>query len=217
MLDNFEKATEDLEKELSEGADNRKTRQSSGSIWEDGKSEPWHRELLNLFVKNQMRVSLALPMLALVFAGTSLLWTGWSMVLGWLALVFGAQGIQLYICKSYQKTDGKDRRISDWVGVLAASEFLYAACWSLAIYVLWQPGNVAQHTITVAVLMTVVAVRIMIANSYMPIIIAGTGLISFNIIIRCTLEAEPYYIGLGAVAFVAEIFFIQLSRRLQQT
>lgn len=217
MSKNAESATDDLEKELQAVPSPSQTTDSDSSIWEDGEEGPWQRELLTLFVKNQMRVSLALPVLALVFFATNLLWIEWPQALGWLALVLGAQGIQLLICKSYQNPDAQKRPISDWIGALAASEFLFAACWSMPLYLLWETGNVAQHTITVATLMSVVAVRIMIANSYMPIIIAGTGLITFNIVIRCTMEADPYYIGLGATAFLAEVFFIQLSKRLQKT
>ncbi len=217
MLDKIQKATDDLEKELSDVACAKTSSHSGGSIWEDEKAEPWQRELLTLFVKNQMRVSLALPLLALVFFATNLLWVDWAISIGWLSLILGAQGVQLFICKSYQKSNDSNVTVSDWIGALAASEFLYAACWSLPLFVFWETGNIAQHTITVATLMTVVAVRIMIANSYMPIIIAGTGLITFSIVIRCTMEANPYYLGLGATAFLAEIFFIQISRRLQKT
>ncbi|MCF6302431.1 MAG: HAMP domain-containing histidine kinase [Devosiaceae bacterium] len=217
MLENTEKATDNLEKELHETPAGTPRQNSSISMWEDGKDNRAQRELLTLFVKNQMRVSLALPLLAVVFFATNLLWISWPVALGWLALIFGAQGVQLFICHSYQKSDPGQRPISDWIGALAASEFLYAVCWSLPLYLFWEPGNLAQHTITIATLMTVIAVRIMIANSYMPIIIAGTGLITFNIVIRCTMEADAYYTGLGATVFLAEIFFIQLSKRLQKT
>ncbi len=217
MLVNTEKATDDLEKELLETPAISKPVKSDTSIWEDNDGGPWQRELLTLFVKNQKRVSLALPLLAIVFFATNLLWVSWPVAVGWLGLIFAAQGVQLLVCNSYENPKSGKKSISDWIGALAASEFLYAACWSLPLFLFWEPDNLAQHTIIIATLMTVVAVRIMIANSYMPIIIAGTGLITFNIIIRCTMEAEPYYIGLGATVFLAEVFFIQLSQRLQKT
>lgn len=221
MFKIMENATDHLEKELADRPVKPKSDQPTISKWEDGDEGPWRRELLTLFVKNQIRVSLALPMLAILFFATNLLWINWTTPLIWLALILAAQGIQLLICKSYQKsfqnTGAPERSISDWIGALAASEFLFAACWSIPLFVFWQEGNLAQHTITVATLMTIIAVRIMIANSYMPIIIAGTGLITFNIIIRCIMEADPYYVALGATSFLAEVFFIQLSRRLQKT
>ena len=55
----------------------------------------------------------------------------------------------------------------------------------------------------------------MIAGNFMPVIIAGTGFMTFNIAIRCIIEADPLYIALGAMAIALEIFFIQISARLQ--
>lgn len=217
MFDKTEKATDDLEKELHLATPGAQKHGATHFLWEGDARQPWQRELLTLFVKNQIQVSLALPLLAIVFFATSLLWTGWVVALIWLALNFAAQGLQLLVCRSYQNSDKSSRSVSDWVGILATSEFLYAACWSLPLFLFWEPGNVAQHTITVATLMAVVAVRIIIANSYLPIIIAGTAFITFNIVVRCAMEADPYYTGLGATAFLVEIFFIQLSRRLQKT
>jgi len=221
MLDKAEKATDDLEKELHDLSQAENQSPPPPANTKNDHVSSWQRELLTLFVKNQIQASLALPLLALVFFATSLLWVDWTLALGWLALIFAAQGVQLFICKSYQKAsqkpDARGYTINDWIGALIASEFLYAVCWTLPLYVSWETGNTAQHTITVATLMTVVAVRIIIANSYIPVIIAGTGIITLNIILRCIIEADSYYIGLGAMTFLAEVFFIQLSRHLQST
>ncbi len=221
MLENAQKATDDLEKELHgehpAAHPVSKNQDARHSIWENGHEGSHERELLTHFVTNQMRVSLALPMLAVVFFATNLLWISWPVALGWLAMVLAAQGVQLFICKSFKNSAPAKQQVSDWIGALAASEFLLATSWAVPLYLFWEPGNLAQHTLTIATLMTVVAVRIMIANSYMPIIIAGTGLITFSIVIRCTMEAEPFYIGLGATVFLAEVFFILLAKRLQTT
>ena len=231
MLDGTEKATDDLEKELHDVADTENPVLKAGSIHDavdEVQEALWQRELLSLFVKNQIQASLALPLLALVFFATSLLWTNWALALGWLSLIFAAQGVQLFVCKMYQRSEQipdnstpdappHTYSVKDWIGMLVASEFLYAICWSVPLFVFWDVGNVAQHTITIATLMAVVAVRIIIASSYIPIIIAGTGLVTLNITIRCIVEAEPYYIGLGAMALLVEVFFIQLSRYLQKT
>jgi hypothetical protein len=60
-------------------------------------------------------------------------------------------------------------------------------------------------------------VRILIAGNFMPVVIAGTGFITINIVIRCIIEAEMAYVTLGGMAVMTEIFFIQLARRLQDT
>jgi len=186
-------------------------------IWESADSIPWQRDLLTLFVRNQLRVSLALPLIALLLASTSLFWTKPLNATAWLGCIFACQGLQLWMCRHYEQSDKDPARLGEWIGMLAASEFLYASCWSLPLYILWEPGNDLQNIYLIGTLMAVAAVRIMIASNFMPIVVAGTGFITFNILVRCIVEAEPLYVVLGGMAIVLELFFIQLARRLQDS
>ncbi len=54
------------------------------SIWEATDSVPWERDLLQLFVRNQMRVFLATPALALIFALVGLIYTTPVNAAAWL-------------------------------------------------------------------------------------------------------------------------------------
>ena len=193
------------------------TKNRGSSLWEHTDGIGWERDLLTLFVRNQLRVAAMLPMLALVFAASSLIWTEWYYCLIWFVAALLSQGAQVYVCRLQQRQHERSFSINEWVGMLAASEFLYASCWSLPLYLFWQEGNASQHTFLVAVLMAIIAVRVMIASNFMPVVIAGSGFIAFNLLIRCTLEAEPYYVALGTMVIVTEVFFIHLARRLQAT
>src|SRR5690242_14494247 len=159
------------------------TQAASTSAWERGGSIPWERDLLTLFVRNQIRVVLALPLLAVLYASVSLLWTTPLQSAAWLLTACGCQAIQYFLCKQY--LDNADARGSqtDWVGMLTASEFLVAAAWSLPLFLFWDTGTHLQHLYLVATVMAVIAVRIMIAANFMPIIIAGTGFMTFNVAI----------------------------------
>ena len=190
---------------------------SAHSIWESEENGPWNRDMVTLFVKNQTRVAIALPILAFIFFTISLLWNPWAVSLAWLAGILAVQATQLFICKQYLRPDRIKRSLSEWIGMLAASEFLFAVCWSLPLFLFWSDANSSQQILIISTLMVVIAVRIMIASNYMPVIIAGTGIITFAIVIKCTMVGTPLHIGLGAMAFLAEIFFIQLARRLQKT
>ncbi|MBL8905981.1 MAG: HAMP domain-containing histidine kinase [Rhizobiales bacterium] len=185
------------------------------TIWEDGDSIGCERELLTLFAQNQIKVALALPLLAVLFALASLTWTTPFHAITWLVAAIGCQMIQVYLCKQYLQTPTNKIRYSDWIGMLSASEFLMAACWSLLVFILWDSANAFEHIYIIATLMAVIAIRIMIAGNFMPVIIAGTGFLTFNVAIRCIIEAQPLYIALGAMAIALEIFFIQISVRLQ--
>jgi two-component system cell cycle sensor histidine kinase PleC len=177
----------------------------------------WQQDLLILFVRNQLRVSLALPLIAVLFALASLWWTGPVVAAAWLACVLACQGVQLWLCRQHQQSGGGAHSHVEWIGNLTASETLLACCWALPLYIFWQPGNYLQHIALIGALLVVIAVRILIAGNFMPVVIAGTGFITINIVVRCIVEAEPAYITLAGMAVMTEIFFIQLSRRLQET
>jgi two-component system cell cycle sensor histidine kinase PleC len=186
------------------------------SAWESSENVDWDRDLLQIFVRNQMRVFLATPMLALIFAFVGLLYTTPLNVGAWLISCIGCQGIQLYLCKTYLNNERKDFRMTEWIGMLAASEFLIGACWSIPLFVFWESTSPLQHMFLIASLMAVIAVRIMIAANFMPVVIAGTGFMTFNVAIRCILEGDTLSVALGAMAIALEIFFIQLAQRLQE-
>jgi two-component system, cell cycle sensor histidine kinase PleC len=175
----------------------------------------WQHDLLVLFVRNQLRVSLALPMIAVLFALVSLSWTTPLVTGAWLSCVLACQGVQLWLCRQHQLSDGSAHSHAEWTGNLTASETLVACCWALPLYLFWEPGNYLQHIALIGALLVVIAIRIMIAGNFVPVVIAGTGFITLNIVIRCFLEADLAYVTLAGIAVLTEIFFIQLSRRLQ--
>jgi two-component system, cell cycle sensor histidine kinase PleC len=187
------------------------------SVWEDSSGIPWERDLVALFVKNQIKVIAAMPVLAALCALVSLQWTTPFHALAWFLAAITCQAMQFHLCRRYQaEAPGKSHH-SEWIGMFAASEFLIGACWSLPLFVYWDASSDIQHIYLVATSMAVTAVRIMMASNFMPVVIAGTGFITFNVAIRCLMEADPLYTGLGAMAIALEVFFIQLSMRLQET
>ncbi|MDH3741814.1 MAG: HAMP domain-containing histidine kinase [Hyphomicrobiales bacterium] len=183
---------------------------------EDG-AISWESDLLTMFVRNQLRVSLALPLLALLFSLTSLIWTNLTIASGWLAGVLVSQGVQLYLCRDHEKLGKANIKLKEWTSKLVASELFYAAAWSMPLFIFWDAGNDMQHVFVIATLMAVVAIRIIVASNFMPVVITGTGFITFFIMLRCIIEQAPLYIALGAMVIVVEVFFIQLARRLKTT
>lgn len=212
-------SAEDLDFEFGNHKFDQDDKAQAPSIWESNDDGPWNRDMLTLFVKNQIRVGLALPVLAVVFCAISMLWNPWTTSIAWLAGILVAQAVQIFICKMYLRpSNDKDKHtLGEWIGMLAASEHLFAICWSVPLFLFWEDANSTQQVLTIATLMAVIAVRIMIANSYMPVILAGTGVITMAIVIKCAMVGTPMYIGLGAMALLAEVFFIQLARNLQKT
>jgi two-component system cell cycle sensor histidine kinase PleC len=187
-----------------------------GETREDN-SAATERDLLRLFIVNQMKVATALPFLAALFALVSLMWTPWLHAAAWLIAACGCQLIQFRLFQQYLSTDRARHRQSEWLGMIAASEFLTGACWSLPLFLLWDSANDFQHIYIVATIMAVTALRIIIAANFLPIIVAGTGIMTFNVVIRCLLESDTLYFGLGTMAIGMQIIFILVARRLQET
>ncbi len=196
----------------------------SGVVIGDSETIPWERDLLSMFVKNQLKVVYTLPLFAALFALIALQWTPWQQSLAWFIAAVGCQAIQVHLCRQYlqlcreqHKSKLKKSQFHEWLGVMTASEFFIAACWSTPLFLMWDKASDLQHIYIIASLMAIIAVRIMISANFMPIIVAGTGLITFLLALRCITEAGYLYSGLGALAIGCQIFFALVARKLQET
>ncbi|MGE3874611.1 MAG: sensor histidine kinase [Parvibaculaceae bacterium] len=197
---------------------------NGGVVIGDSETIPWERDLLTLFVKNQLKVVYALPLFAALFALSTLQWVPWQQSLAWFVSAVGCQAIQVYLCRQYlhlcheqHKSKLKKSQFHEWLGVMTASEFFIAACWSTPLFLMWDNASDLQHIYIIASLMAIIAVRIMISANFMPIIIAGTGLITFLLALRCITETGYLYSGLGALAIGCQVFFALVARKLQET
>ena len=177
----------------------------------------WQHQLLVLFMKNQIRVSPAMPILAVMLMLTSLQWTPLLVAFGWFLGALICLGIQFYLCQLYFKRERSHDEQRDWIGILSASELLIGMCWSLPLFLFWNGATAMQHVYLIASIMAVIAVRLLIVNSFMPVLIAGTGVLTIGVALRCVYEAEPVYLALGGTIIALEAFFLLVARNLQDT
>lgn len=178
---------------------------------------PWQRELLVIFLKNQMRVAPAMPILALLLALTTLQWVPLAVAAGWLTAALGCQAIQFYLCHMYFSIDRSREDPRDWIGILSAAELLTGVCWSLPLFIFWPTAGGLQHIYIVASVMAVIAMRLLIVNSFMPVLIAGTGVLTFGVALRCVWEQQALYMALAGSIIALEAFFLLIARNLQET
>jgi two-component system, cell cycle sensor histidine kinase PleC len=186
-------------------------------LFDGSDPEPWQRELLTLFVRNQLKTTLALPILALILTVVGLRWLDPVAALSWFASVIACQGLQHGLCVKYERQQSSGITPVEWLGMLTAAEAFTASCWSLSLYLFWHNGDELQHIFLVAILIAVIAVRIIVASNFIPIILAGTGVLTILIVIRCIGARELFDVNIAAVAIVTEVFLLQLTRRLQET
>jgi two-component system cell cycle sensor histidine kinase PleC len=192
-------------------------RQRWALLFDGNDPEPWQRDLLSLFVRNQLKTTLALPILALILTIVGFKWLDPVAAVSWLASVLACQALQHGLCVKYEKQQSPAISPVEWLGMLTAAEAFTATCWSLSLYLFWQSGNELQHIFLVAILIAVIAVRIIVASNFIPIIIAGTGVLTILIVIRCVSARSLFDVNIAAVAIVTEVFLLQLTRRLQET
>jgi two-component system cell cycle sensor histidine kinase PleC len=207
--------TADLSGTASKGRSKPKSR---GALLFDGNEpEPWQRELLSLFVRNQLKTTLALPILAFILTVVGLRWIDPVTSGSWFISVVACQALQHSLCRKYERSECPSIAPVEWLGMLTAAEVFTASCWSMPLYLYWQNGNELQHIFLVAILIAVIAVRIIVASNFIPIIVAGTGFLTILIVIRCLSARSIFDVNIAAVAIVTEVFLLQLTRRLQET
>ena len=178
---------------------------------------PWQKDLLVQFLKSQLRVAPAMPILALLLAVTVTQWVPVLTAVGWLLAAIGCQGVQMYLCHAYFRRDRNHDEQRDWIGMLSASELLTGVCWFLPLFLFWNSAGSMQQIYLVASVMAVIAVRLLIVNSFMPVLIAGTGVLTSGVALRCVWEAEPIYLALGGTIVALEAFLLLVARNLQET
>ena len=178
---------------------------------------PWEREMMEIFLRNQLKLAFALPMIAFMLSMTALLWNGFGIVLCWMVGVVGSNLIQLFLCKYYFVEERSKRQQTEWIGMIAASELMMGIFWVLPLFTFWPSGNGPQGPFLITALAVVIALRFLIVNNFMPVLVAGTGIMTIGVATRCLLEFDPLYLSLAVILITLEVLFLFISRQLQET
>jgi two-component system cell cycle sensor histidine kinase PleC len=178
---------------------------------------PWQRDLLEQFLRNQLKLAPTMPLIALVLSLTASMWCGFATVSPWLFGVTGCNLIQLYLCKLYFKVDRSRDEQREWIGIMAASELMQGMFWVLPLFLFWPGSNSQQGTFLVAAIMAVNALRFLIVSNFMPVLVAGTGIMTIGVALRCIAEFDVVYASLGSMLITLEVFFLFVARQLQET
>jgi two-component system, cell cycle sensor histidine kinase PleC len=175
----------------------------------------WHREFLEQFLRNQLNLSPIMPILALLLAITALAWVPTPVVMFWLVGALGSHSIQLFLCNRYFIKERIAERKSDWVRLISASEFFQGAFWIIPLFLFWPGTSDTQRIFLISAVMAVSVVRLLVVSNFMPVLIAGTGLLSVGLAARCVLEGSAIFYALAVIIIVLQGFFLFVSRQLQ--
>jgi two-component system, cell cycle sensor histidine kinase PleC len=177
----------------------------------------WQGDLLEMFLKNQMRLAPIMPILSVLMAITALQWMPVFVVVTWLISGLGCSAIQLYLSKLYFKKTRKASEQREWIGMISASELMMGIIWVLPIFFFWPASGSLQGTFLIAALLAVSAVRFLVVSNFMPVLISGTGIMTIGIAMRCLMEGDRVYLSLAILVVMLEMFFLFIARQLQET
>jgi two-component system cell cycle sensor histidine kinase PleC len=178
---------------------------------------PWQGDLLQMFLRNQIHVAPTMPLLAVLMGVTAMIWTPVLIVLAWLIGVIACNAMQIFMSRQYFKHERTPKEQSDWIGMMSASELMLGTFWVIPLFLFWPNSDGTEGTFLLAAIMAVSAVRFLIVSNFMPVLIAGTGVITIGIALRCVSEGEPVYFALAGVIITLEVFFLFIARQLQET
>jgi two-component system, cell cycle sensor histidine kinase PleC len=178
---------------------------------------PWQGDLLEMFLKNQLRLAPIMPIMCVLLAFTALSWVPIATVALWLFGALGCNALQLYICNHYFKQSRTAGEQRDWIGMMSASELMLASFWILPLFFFWPASDTSQGPFLIAALMTVSAVRFLIVSNFLPVLISGTGLVTVGVALRCVSEGGPVYLAMTGLIITLEVFFLFIARQLQET
>ncbi len=177
----------------------------------------FRHDLLTLYVKNQLGAARALPVLAGIVACSSLFWVPPVYAVLWLSIVLVSQGITLLLCQKFERLEDRAVDVDEWGRKFAAAEFFAAICWAILIFAFWESPNAVEQVYLIAVLMVVASIKMALASHFLPVVHAGTLPITAAVIIRCVADGGPLFMFLAVMAVCAEIYFVQLVRKLNET
>lgn len=178
---------------------------------------PWQGDLLEMFLRNQLRVAPTMPLLSILMAITALHWVPPIVIFTWLLGVLGCTAIQLFLANLYFKHTRTEIEQNEWIGMMSASELMQGTFWVLPLFFFWPDSNPLEGTFLVAAIMAVSAVRFLVVNNFMPVLIAGTGVMSIGLALRCISEGGPVYFAMTGLIITLEVFFLFIARQLQET
>jgi hypothetical protein len=121
---------------------------------------PWQRDILEIFLRNQLQLAPAMPLLALMFGLTAMTWVPMVTALSWLIAALGCNAIQLFLCQLYFKQPRDVHEQRDWIGMISASELLQGACWIIPLFIFWPFSNTLQGAFIISAIMVVTVVHL---------------------------------------------------------
>ena len=174
-------------------------------------------EMLEMYARNQLAVAFALPLFAVALGTTAMVWIEFEQLLFWLAGVFICQGILLGLCDRYERLEMDQISVTRWGQRFTAAEFASGVSWASLVMLSWIEGNTTSHVFLFAITIIIIAIRVTLSSQILLIVYAGTLPIVLAVTTRMVTEGDRLHLALAGILIAAELYFVWLARRLNQT
>lgn len=174
-------------------------------------------ELLELYARNQLSMALVVPVLAMIFAVASLMWTTALDMALWLTATFTAQAFMFWSCQRLLSLPPEAVSPAKWGQRLTLAELLIGLSWALFVAFVWQPTDIANHFFIFAQVIIIVSIRLMLSSYSLPIVYAGVIPLIGMVSIMFLLRQDTLHYSLAGVAFGTGIFFLILAHKVHAT
>ncbi len=187
--------------------------------------EPNFEHDLNLmFVRNELAAQGTLLLLAVIFSLASMFWAHWTQAMIWLALVIAAKVLLLELCKKYQATPVAEIDLKVWRKRLLLAEATNGSVWAGFALVgsglttsTVQTDMFSSHVFVFASLIVILAIRMTLASTRMPILYVGTVPMTVAVVGRLVLQGDFFYLALASMAVGVHVYFVFLAKGLNAT
>ncbi|WP_321449783.1 HAMP domain-containing sensor histidine kinase [uncultured Cohaesibacter sp.] len=180
----------------------------------DGYRPTFRHELMLMYAENRISAAYAMPVLFLISAAISTLWTTPINALLWVVAALLVHLVATLYVKSFKKHSESDIELNDWQRRFLFMEALAGIVWA-AILLLPTTKDVGYlEEYQFAVMLVVIAVTTMLSFPIPSVVWAGSlpiALVINHSILMHSKETDP---TLSLMSIGAIVFFILLSKRL---
>jgi two-component system, cell cycle sensor histidine kinase PleC len=174
-------------------------------------------ELLSMFVRNELSARVTIPLLAVIFALSSMFWASVVQASAWLLIVIAIKFFMIAACRSFLSASRNDVRIDSWRQRFIWLELLSGMAWGgMAIVGIGTPDT-SSHVFVLATLIVLLAIRMTFASTVMSILYVGTIPMTLAVVMRLLLQAHPFYFAMASMAVGLHVYFIFLAKGLNST
>jgi len=181
----------------------------------EGERRDFLPERLMLFSNARLSVGYAIPMLAMIIAGISVMWIDPLMLAIWLAATLSMHLLTVLCCRKFDTSAAEGKELKVWQWRFTAGDFLCGCCWAIFFFLPAKaPAADGLMVFQFAAMLIVVAMTTMQSATLPRALLAGTLPITAALTATFVQEQTPVQFAMAAMAVGAQGFFLVLGNQL---